>query len=113
MNKADIPTYKKSMLDHLEKSLGVVTTAARNTGIHRDTHYTWLKADAEYCATVKSMKEVSVDFAEAMLFKLIQEGNVAATIFYLKTQGKHRGYIERQEVTGAEGAPIIEIIGNI
>jgi hypothetical protein len=48
-----------------------------------------------------------------MLFKLIKEGNVAATIFYLKTQGKQRGYIERQEVTGADGAPIIEIIGNI
>jgi hypothetical protein len=45
--------------------------------------------------------------------KLIKDGNVAATIFFLKTQGKRRGYIERQEVTGAEGAPIIEIIGNI
>lgn len=113
MNKADIPTYKKRMLDNLEKALGVVTTAANNTGIHRDTHYSWLKTDEEYAAKVKAMREVSVDFAEAMLFKLIKEGNVAATIFYLKTQGKNRGYVERQEVTGADGAPIIEIIGNI
>jgi len=52
-------------------------------------------------------------FAESELMKLIKEGNVAATIFFLKTQGKKRGYVERQEVTGAEGAPIIEIIGNI
>ena len=53
------------------------------------------------------------DFAESELMKLIKDGNVAATIFFLKTQGKARGYIERQEVTGADGAPIIEIIGNI
>ena len=113
MDKLDSSTLKKNMLENLEKSLGVVTTAANNTGIHRSTHYNWLDDDLDYAAKVRAMREVSIDFAEAMLFKLIKEGNVAATIFYLKTQGKQRGYIERQEVTGADGAPIIEIIGNI
>jgi hypothetical protein len=110
---SDITTSKKTMLENLEKALGVVTVAAHNTGIHRDTHYRWMKEDEEYKAKVASLKEVTVDFAEAQLHKLIKEGNVAATIFFLKTQGKSRGYIERQEVTGADGAPIIEIIGNI
>ena len=114
MNRpTDITTSKKTMLENLEKALGVVTVAAHNTGIHRDTHYRWMKEDEEYKAKVSSLKEVTVDFAEAQLHKLIKEGNVAATIFFLKTQGKNRGYIERQEITGAEGAPIIEIIGNI
>lgn len=113
MNKADIPTYKEKMLENLEKSHGVVTVAALNTGIHRDTHYSWMQTDEEYAKKAKAMKEVAIDFAESMLYKLISEGNVAATIFFLKTQGKNRGYVERQEVTGADGAPIIEIIGNI
>lgn len=101
------------MLDNLEKSLGIVTVAAHNTGIHRDTHYNWMQSDEDYRAKVLALKEVTIDFAEAQLHKLIKEGNVAATIFFLKTQGKARGYVERQEVTGADGAPIIEIIGNI
>ena len=43
------PTYKKTdlskqkMLAALEKTLGVVTTAARSAGIDRKTHYEWLK----------------------------------------------------------------------
>ena len=32
------------------------------------------------------------------LIQHINKGNVAALIFYLKTQGKGRGYIERSEV---------------
>ena len=98
----DNSATKKTMLENLEKALGVVTVAARNTGIHRDTHYNWMLSDEEYKAKVAALREVAVDFAEAQLHKLIKEGNVAATIFFLKTQGKNRGYIERQEVTGAE-----------
>ena len=36
--------------------------------------------------------------------------------FALRTIGKHRGYVERQEVTGAEGKPLnitwVEVEGN-
>jgi hypothetical protein len=33
------------------------------------------------------------------LFDLINNGNVAATIFYMKTKGKRRGYVEKQETS--------------
>jgi hypothetical protein len=29
---------------------------------------------------------------------MLKKGNIAALIFFLKTQGKSRGYVERQEV---------------
>jgi hypothetical protein len=104
---------KKAMLQALERSLGVVTTAARQAGIERTTHYTWLKEDEEYKRAVDSLEDVALDFAESKLHSLIQNDDTAATIFYLKTKGKKRGYIERQELTGNEGAPIIHIAGNI
>jgi hypothetical protein len=104
---------KQAMLQALEKTLGVVTTAARQAGIERTTHYNWLKEDAEYKRAVESIDDVALDFAESKLHSLIQNDDTAATIFYLKTKGKKRGYIERQELTGNEGAPIIHIAGNL
>ena len=96
MTKTDI--HKKAMLDALEKSLGVVTSACKNVGIARQTHYEWMKEDADYKAAVDELSDVAIDFAESQLHKQIREGNSTATIFFLKTKGKKRGYIERQEV---------------
>lgn len=47
--------------------------------------------------------ENSIDRAEIKLEEKIQEGDITAIIFKLKTQGKKRGYVERQELTGADG----------
>ena len=36
----------------------------------------------------------------------MKSGNIASIIFYLKTKGKKRGYVERQEITGKDGEAI-------
>lgn len=102
--------HKNAMLDALEKSLGVVTTACRSVGIGRTTHYLWLEQDVEYRKAVDELQNMTLDFAESQLHKQIKEGNTTATIFYLKTKGKKRGYIERQEIQmdGAIESKIIE-----
>ena len=107
---------KESILKSLEQSLGVVTMACRQAEIPRSTFYKWLKTDEEFAKQVKDIDNVALDFAESELFKQIQNGIPASTIFYLKTKGKKRGYIERTEITGAEGMPNnfqIEIIDSI
>jgi len=99
MANRQVSTHKKRlMLQALEKSLSVVTTAVKQVGIDRQTHYNWLKKDPEYAAKVKDIENVTLDFAESQLHEQIREGNVTATIFLLKTKGKKRGYIERQEI---------------
>ena len=89
---------KAAMLEALEKSLGIVTSACKSVGISRNTHYTWLKQDDIYKEAVDDIENIALDFAESQLHKQIKEGSTAATIFLLKTKGKKRGYIERQEI---------------
>jgi len=101
---------KKALLAALEKSLGIVTTACKAVGIQRENHYAWMRNDPKYAAAVESLADLTIDFAESQLHKQIQSGEVAATIFYLKCKGKKRGYVERQEITGAEGKDIIPTI---
>lgn len=86
------------MIEALEKSLGVVTTACKSVGISRQTHYEWFKEDEQYRKAVEDISDVALDFAESQLHKQIQNGEVSSTIFYLKTKGKKRGYIEKQEM---------------
>ena len=99
-------TKKAAMLEALEKSLGIVSTACKMVDISRQTHYAWLKADEEYKKAVNSIQDSVLDFAESHLYKLVKEGNPAATIFFLKTKGKKRGYIERQEIEVTEKKPL-------
>ncbi len=96
---------KESILKALEKSLGIVTVACKKTEIPRSTFYKWLNEDEDFANQVKDIENIALDFAESQLHKQIGNNNTTATIFYLKTKGKKRGYIERQEITGADGIP--------
>ena len=107
---------KESILKALEKSLGIVTVACKKANVPRSTFYKWLNEDEEFAKQVKDIENIALDFAESQLHKQIGDGSTAATIFYLKTKGKKRGYIERQEITGADGMPNnfkVEIIDRI
>jgi hypothetical protein len=106
---------KRILLMALEKSLGIVSVACKKANLSRDTHYRWLKEDPKFKAAVMLINELALDFAEGKLFELMQgvtvqqqQGNqqviytlapnVAANIFYLKTKGKHRGYVEKLQL---------------
>lgn len=90
---------KKALIEALEKSLGIVTTACKQVGIGRTTFYDYLKKDKKFEEQVKDIENIALDFAESQLHKQIQEGNTSATIFYLKTKGKSRNYIEQQIIS--------------
>jgi len=104
MNKTE--HKKRAMIQALEKTLGVITTACKTADVGRTQFYEWLKTDAKFKYEVDNIKNIALDFAESQLHKQIQEGNTTATIFFLKTQGKKRGYVERQEVEVQERKPL-------
>lgn len=111
-NKRDNSDIKKAMIEALQQSLGIVTDACRVVKIARQTHYRWMQEDAEYKAAVDDVNEIALDYAESKLYKAIEKGDTTANIFYLKTKGKKRGYIERQEIDNTikiEGKPTINL----
>ena len=65
----------------------------------RSTFYDYMAKDPEFKKSVNDISEIALDFAESKLHEQISEGNTTATIFYLKTKGKSRNYIERQEIS--------------
>lgn len=104
---------KEAMLQALENSLGVVTVACKQSDTPRSTYYKWLKEDDEFAKSVKEIENIALDFAESQLHSQMKDGNTSATIFYLKTKGKKRGYIERSELDLSSGDEPIKINVNI
>ena len=104
MKKPDTSVIESSIV----KAFGNLSTAAKSLQVERATLYRWIEQEGLEEA-VQEGRNRRLDFAESMLDKGMQEGTMTAIIFYLKTQGKSRGYVERQEVTGADGKKLFEV----
>jgi hypothetical protein len=109
MGKAgnDSNALKAKMIHCLTENKGNVTNASKAVGIAPKTHYEWCKNDDDYKTEVDAVLNVAIDYVENKLFERIEQGDTTATIFYLKTIGKRRGYVERAEVTGKDGKDLI------
>jgi len=62
-----------------------------------------MQSDEEYKKSVEELSNLALDFAESKLHENISKGKEVSTIFFLKTKGKKRGYVERQEHYVAAG----------
>tara|TARA_R110000772_G_scaffold39545_2_gene92896 strand:- start:522 stop:1112 length:591 start_codon:yes stop_codon:yes gene_type:complete len=94
-----------NLLAALEQSMGVVATACETLNISRTNHYKWMKESPEYKENYDDLSNKALDYAETQLMKMIGRGNTAAVIFFLKTKGKDRGYVERQEFKVQQETP--------
>ena len=88
------------------KSKGLLSFASQLLGCNRSTIYDYLEKWPDLKQTVADQREGLVDIAESRLLGNIDKGDTTAIIFFLKTQGRARGYVERQEVTGKDGGAI-------
>lgn len=85
------------ILTAYEKKGGNLSATATALGTSRQSLYTWRKEFPELEDRMKDIDESLIDFSESKLMEAIQDGNLTAIIFHLKTKGKSRGYIERME----------------
>ena len=65
-----------------------------------------MKKYVTFAQAVEEEREALKDTVENKLIDEIEAGNMTGIIFYLKTQAKDRGYIERHEVSGPDGGPV-------
>lgn len=77
---------------------GNLSLTAEALGIDRSTLWEWRKQFPELEKKLNDYDESLGDLAESKLMMAINEGNLTAIIFYLKTKHKGRGYIEGQEI---------------
>lgn len=88
---------KKKLIAELEFTLGIVAAACKRAEVPRRTFYNWYETDAEFRAAVDEIVETQTDYVEGQLLQLIKAGDTTATIFYLKTKGKKRGWTDKTE----------------
>jgi hypothetical protein len=99
MSRKQPEVHKKLLIQALEKSMGIVTTACREVGISRDRFYGYLKTDPDFKKAVDDIYDIQLDFVEGQLFKNIAAGEKSSILFYLKNKGKSRGYAEHLDIT--------------
>lgn len=90
----------------LRAKAGNMSQAARALGVTRQAIQARVRKSEYLRSVVEAEREGLVDLAESVIRRNIERGDVASTIFVLKTLGKNRGYVERFEQTGANGGPI-------
>ena len=96
-NKQQIQHNKKQLLKALEKSMGIVTNACKIVKLDRTTFYRYYKEDEEFANDVDDIQDYVLDFAESKLLENIKDKKETSIIFFLKTKGRKRGYIEKTE----------------
>lgn len=94
------------ILPLIEKYKGNIASVARSLGCTRQTIYNHIKKHPTLQQALDDARQTMLDNAESVLYNKVVTGDTTALIFFLKTQGKSRGYTERQEVTGANGEPM-------
>jgi hypothetical protein len=88
---------EETVIAVLRQTHGMIAPAAAKLGYTRAGLYAYIKRH-KLEPVIEEEREACLDWAEMHLWKQIVDGNLTALIFFLKCQGKSRGYVERQDV---------------
>jgi len=98
---------KKSVIrNQITRYRGNLSTVARSVGRSRSWLYLYLEKHPDLWDTVNEARETMLDNAESMLYTKVLAGSTPELLFFLKTQGKRRGYVEKQQVEHSGGLEI-------
>lgn len=98
----------KQIAKVLTACCGMITVSAERLHMDRSKLYKRIRASQLLQDTVTAARDKLLDTAEIALQKAVLDGEAWAVCFALKTIGKTRGYVERQELENT-GPPINQV----
>ena len=97
----------EAVINKIKEMHGNVSSVARAFKMSRQTLYKYINDHPTVQAALDESRETMIDNVESKLYSKALAGDTASMIFFLKTQGKQRGYVERNEITGKDGNSIV------
>jgi alanine-alpha-ketoisovalerate/valine-pyruvate aminotransferase len=94
------------IIEAVKSMNGMVYLAARQLGCTPQAIYKRMEKSATIREAVDDSRGEMVDISEQKLRAAVMNGEPWAVALVLKTLGKSRGYVERQQVTGADGGKV-------
>ena len=107
MSKGEALTAQQ-VIDALKDANGYVSKTASLLRCTPKTVYNYASRYPTVQSAWDDIREERHDFVENALAKRINDGSDTAIIFYLKTQCKSRGYIEKSQIEQT-----LEVLGDI
>jgi hypothetical protein len=101
------PRYTaEQVIAALEQTKGMLFLASRVLGCSHDTVVNYIKRYPSVRQVSEQLRGELVDTAELKLWQSVQKGEQWGVTLVLKTLGKDRGYVERQEQSGPGGQAV-------
>ena len=110
-SKERVPTER--IIECLRETNGLVSLAAKRVPCSITTINTRRKNVQAVEQVVRECRDELVDYGELALRRAVVDGEPWAVGLVLKTLGRDRGYVERQEIVGQDGGPLVIAIGGV
>jgi len=107
MARPELDLTVEACADALRERRGHITLAADKLGVKYETLRKRVDRSPTLQAIISEFQTRRVDNAELALDAAVLRGEPWAVALVLKTLGKGRGYVERQEVTGKDGGELV------
>lgn len=101
--KEQSDAIKEDFIKMFDKMGATVYLTCKKIGITTGTYHLWRQNDVEFKRATDEVRETIKDKMEYSLVHDALTKGGTDRIFYMKTQMKDRGYIERVENTGKDG----------
>ena len=106
--------HVEQFIKAIPDSLGIISAIAKRVGCEWHTAKWWIDHKPTVRKAYDDECENALDMVETRMFQVINRRDGGMIRYYLSTKGKRRGYTERHEITGTDGAEIaIRVVGGV